>query len=310
MHFTTDAGRIFQTGRDRETPVTCGFSDRALTSTSTKRDHVSLDAQDWVWNHSRSKGTARLVLLAIADKAYGKDCSAYAGTTMLVQRTNAARSSVVAAVDKLIETGELAVVQGKQGPRGETVYALPKARRHRRSGSEGGPESGPVQNPDRSENRTGTESGPGGSENRTPGGPKSGPHNAKNTTTKNNTAATPVDTAPAAKQTAAKAAAKKPNPHQLADDLTAAFWERHGKGRAQPFLAIRGVVRTAIGNGVERDDLARALDRVAREGRSVSGATLDIALGAIRQPNGHTRQQAPTAPRHMTEEEERNALQF
>jgi hypothetical protein len=171
---------------------------------------LSLDAMDWVWTKSTAKGTARLVLLAIADKAYGKDCSAYAGTTMLVQRCNAARSSVIAAVDKLIETGELAVIEGRVGPRGETFYVLPKARRHRRSdqergpdsgpapdfdgpgstpksgyhsssGDAGGPDSGPVQNPDRSENRTGTESGPGGSENRTPGGPKSGPHNAVGT---------------------------------------------------------------------------------------------------------------------------------
>jgi hypothetical protein len=177
---------------------------------------VSLDAQDWVWNHSTSKGTARLVLLAIADKAYGKGCSAYAGTTMLVQRSNAARSSVVAAVDKLIESGELAVVEGQQGPRGETVYALPKARRHRRSDLTGGPESGPVdtqvdgqngadtprndtqnptsdstggpdsvpvRNPDRSGFCTGPDSVPGGSGFRTPGGPKSGPHNRKNTNT-------------------------------------------------------------------------------------------------------------------------------
>jgi hypothetical protein len=173
---------------------------------------LSLDAMDWVWNQSTAKGTARLVLLAIADKAYGKDCSAYAGTTMLVQRCNAARSSVIAAVDKLIETGELAVIEGRVGPRGETFYALPKARRHRRSDQErgpesgpppnhehaestpkmqhhsrsareGGPKSGPVQNPDRSGFRTGTESGPGGSEIRTPGGLKSGPHNGSNTNT-------------------------------------------------------------------------------------------------------------------------------
>ena len=167
---------------------------------------------DWVWNQSTAKGTARLVLLAIADKAYGKDCSAYAGTTMLVHRCNAARSSVIAAVDKLIETGELAVVEGRVGPRGETFYVLPKARRHRRSDQErgtesgppekqerpepapksrhhsrsdreGGPDSVPVRNPDRSEIRTGTESGPGGSEIRTPRGPKSGPHNGSNTNT-------------------------------------------------------------------------------------------------------------------------------
>lgn len=75
----------------------------------------------------------------------------------------------------------------------------------------------------------------------------------------------------------------KPNRHQVADDLTAAFWKLHGKGRAQSFIAIRQIVRTAIGNGVERDDLARALDRIAREGRAVSGATIDIALGGLRK---------------------------
>lgn len=143
---------------------------------------MSLDAQDWVWNHSQAKSTARLVLLAIADKASGADCSAYAGTTMLIQRANAARSSVIVAVDRLVESGELGIVEGVTGPRGETRYTLPKAVGHRR---EGGPKSGPPRNSDRSENRTprGTESGPPRSENRTPTGPKSGPHNAVNAET-------------------------------------------------------------------------------------------------------------------------------
>ena len=142
---------------------------------------MSLDAQDWVWEHSASKGTARLVLLAIADKASGPECSAYAGTTLLVKRAHAARSSVVVAVDKLIESGELKTIEGRTGPRGETWYCLPKAVGHRR---EGGPKSGPVRNPDRSENRTPTrpESGPQGSENETPTGPKTGPQNTTNAT--------------------------------------------------------------------------------------------------------------------------------
>lgn len=88
--------------------------------------------------------------------------------------------------------------------------------------------------------------------------------------------------APKPKRKPQKKTTPKPNPHQVADDLTDAFWKVHGKGRAQPFIAIRGVIRAAIKNGVERDDLARALDAVAREGRSISGATLDIALGKIR----------------------------
>ncbi|MGW1015627.1 hypothetical protein [Streptomyces niveus] len=101
-------------------------------------------------------------------------------------------------------------------------------------------------------------------------------------------------------------AAGEPNQHQVADELTKAFWDRHGKGRAQPYIAVRGVIRTAIGNGVERDNLARALDRVAREGRSISGATLDIALGSLKRTNTGP----PTAPRHMTDEEKRSALEF
>lgn len=144
---------------------------------------MSLDAQDWVWENSRAKGTARLVLLAIADKASGTDCSAYAGTTMLMQRANAAKSSIVVAVDNLIESGELEIVEGRTGRRGERCYRLPKAVGHKRTTRPaGGPKSGPVQNPDRSENRTGggPESGPGGSEIRTPTGPESGPQNTEN----------------------------------------------------------------------------------------------------------------------------------
>jgi RNase P protein component len=93
---------------------------------------------------------------------------------------------------------------------------------------------------------------------------------------------------PAATKKPRKTSAKKPNAHPVADELTNAFWEKHGKGRAQPYIAVRSVIRTAIGNGVERNDLARALDLVAREGRSISGATLDIALGRLRGHTGRT----------------------
>ncbi|MBI0374698.1 hypothetical protein JBE27_00010 [Streptomyces albiflaviniger] len=145
---------------------------------------MSLDAMDWVWTRSTAKGTARMVLLAIADKCPDDACTAYAGTTMLVQRTNAARSSVVVAVDKLLDGDELRVVKGAKGPRGETVYHLPRAVGHVRAASEEtrfrGPESEPVRNPDRSKNRTprGPKTGPEEYGNRTPTGPESGPQNA------------------------------------------------------------------------------------------------------------------------------------
>jgi hypothetical protein len=137
---------------------------------------VSLDAQDWVWEHSRSKGTARLVILVIADKASGPDCSAYAGTTFLMRRANAGRTAVVEAVDKLIALGEVEIIKGRRGPRGETCYRLPKAAGHHR----GGPDSGPVRKADRSGKRTGTDSGPQGVRNPDRGGTESGPVGVRN----------------------------------------------------------------------------------------------------------------------------------
>ncbi|MFF8997103.1 hypothetical protein ACF1GW_30785 [Streptomyces achromogenes] len=143
---------------------------------------MSLDAQDWVWEHSASKNTPRLVLLAIADKASGADVSAYAGTTFLMRRANASRTAVIKAVDTLLECGELEIVEGKKGPHGETRYRIPGAKGHHRKG---GTESVPVQNPDRSGKETpgGTESVPGGSTFHTGRGPESVPHNAVNTDT-------------------------------------------------------------------------------------------------------------------------------
>jgi hypothetical protein len=140
---------------------------------------VSLDAQDWVWEHSAAKNTARLVLLAIADKASGADVSAYAGTTFLVRRTNASRTAVIKAVDILVESGELEIVEGSKGPHGETRYRIPHARGHKRKG---GSDSVPVQNPNRYGKKTprGADSVPGGSGIRTGRGSESAPHNAVN----------------------------------------------------------------------------------------------------------------------------------
>ncbi|MCF2531722.1 helix-turn-helix domain-containing protein [Yinghuangia soli] len=86
---------------------------------------------------------------------------------------------------------------------------------------------------------------------------------------------------------AQKAAAPTPNRHAIADELTSAFWDVHGAGRAQSFIATRGVIRTAITNGVARDTLACALDLIAREGRSISGGTIQTALGQLQHPQQH-----------------------
>lgn len=77
-----------------------------------------------------------------------------------------------------------------------------------------------------------------------------------------------------------KAQTGEPDPLDLqADELTRKFWERHRT--AQPFPAVRGVVRTALGNGYSRDELAFVLDRLGKQGMAISGATITIAHSEI-----------------------------
>ncbi|MEV6395568.1 hypothetical protein AB0M39_12450 [Streptomyces sp. NPDC051907] len=134
---------------------------------------MSLDATDWVWSQSDSRGAARLVLLAIADRADAGGV-AYAGTASLIRRTRAARSTVRSAVDALLASGELAVVKGELGPGGETVYRLPQLD-VRGAGDQPGPDS----DPGRTSAPRGPVSGPGEGRTSAPGGPATGPQNKR-----------------------------------------------------------------------------------------------------------------------------------
>ncbi|MFE4818558.1 hypothetical protein ACFRFU_19425 [Streptomyces sp. NPDC056704] len=154
---------------------------------------MSIDAMYWVWNHSQSKGTGRHVMLACANWITGPDCTVRASTAELVQFSNAARSSVIKAVDALVKSGELLMLEEARGTRA-ALYKIPGAVNYTRPerGSRG-PKTGPLANLGQSGNETssaqqrsgnetsgqnarGPESGPQGSENETPRGPKTGPH--------------------------------------------------------------------------------------------------------------------------------------
>jgi hypothetical protein len=154
---------------------------------------VSIDAMYWVWNHSQSKGTGRHVMLACANWITGPDCTVRASTAELVQFSNAARSSVIKAVDALVKTGELELLEEARGTRA-ALYRIPGAVGFTRpERGPRGPKTGPLGDAQRSENETssdrqgsenrtsdqnarGPDSGPQGSENETPRGPKTGPH--------------------------------------------------------------------------------------------------------------------------------------
>jgi hypothetical protein len=88
---------------------------------------------DWVWNHSRSKGVGRMVMLALADKALPAtaDCRAYGSYRFLAQRANCTQGAITEALDGLYSLGELELLPEK-GPMGAATYRLPKAVGHTR----------------------------------------------------------------------------------------------------------------------------------------------------------------------------------
>lgn len=87
---------------------------------------MSGQARKWVWESSASRGTARLVLLSIADRIPDDQCVAYASVTELMTRTNASRNAVRTSLALLADVGELEVINGYEGPQHSTVYRMPR----------------------------------------------------------------------------------------------------------------------------------------------------------------------------------------
>ncbi|MEV7886934.1 helix-turn-helix domain-containing protein [Streptomyces sp. NPDC002817] len=88
---------------------------------------MSRDTRDWAWEHSASRGNARLVLLSIADRIPDEQCVAWASLTSLMRRTNASRNAVRGAITALADAGELEVLDDLDGPQHSMVYRLPRA---------------------------------------------------------------------------------------------------------------------------------------------------------------------------------------
>lgn len=88
---------------------------------------MSSEAREWVWEHSSSRGTARLVLLSIADRVADEQCVSWASLSSLAKRTRASVSTVREAIDRLVHAGELEQLDDLAGPQRSTVYRLPLA---------------------------------------------------------------------------------------------------------------------------------------------------------------------------------------
>ncbi|MFJ8957703.1 helix-turn-helix domain-containing protein [Streptomyces sp. NPDC102383] len=88
---------------------------------------MSGEAREWVWEHSSSRGAARLVMLSIADRVADEQCVSWASLSSLAKRTRASVSTVREAIDRLVDAGELEQLDDLVGPQRSTVYRLPLA---------------------------------------------------------------------------------------------------------------------------------------------------------------------------------------
>jgi hypothetical protein len=84
---------------------------------------VAIEVMTWVWKNSKSKNTARLVLLAIADCARADGSHAFPSNPELREKANASERAVQDAIRALVELGELEV-KYNGGPRGVNLYRV------------------------------------------------------------------------------------------------------------------------------------------------------------------------------------------
>ncbi|MGW5877853.1 helix-turn-helix domain-containing protein [Nocardiopsis terrae] len=84
---------------------------------------MAVEVMAWVWNHSRTKNSARLVLLAIADCASGDGTNAWPSNRELCRKTNLTDRSVQSAIQQCVELGELGV-ELNGGRKGTNMYTV------------------------------------------------------------------------------------------------------------------------------------------------------------------------------------------
>jgi DNA-binding transcriptional MocR family regulator len=105
---------------------------------------MSIKVMNWVWEHSPTKGTELLMLLAIADNAADDGGNAFPSIRTLARKTRLDDRTVQRIVRKLAEQGQLAVVE--RGGREPNRYAIlmheelstPLANCHPRQNATGG----------------------------------------------------------------------------------------------------------------------------------------------------------------------------
>jgi hypothetical protein len=227
---------------------------------------VSFKVTNWVWTRSESRNGARLVMLALADRA-DDNGRCWPSIDDLSERTKLSPRAVQKAIAALAEIGELEVENGGGRHRSNQYRIVPKPRTN-----DGVTDQEPRTNDGVSTGET----------------PNSA-HKTPNfeTETPNNTPGNPVQSAPEPvneptenRQRNLPARRTEPGP---ADELLDAWWDQYGKRTAQSKRTIRQAVADALTNGIQPAELQAALARIGDLSKPVTGGTLQFALAELRK---------------------------
>jgi len=228
---------------------------------------VSIKVTNWVWARSESRNGARLVMLALADRADDKGL-AWPSIADLAERTRLSPRAVQKGITALVESGELEVDNGGGRHRSNRYRIIPKP-----CTSDGVTDQEP-----RTSNGVSTEE--------TPQIVRETPNFA--TETLNSATGNPVQSSPEPPLEPSEEPSENqpPNPHSETspvDELLNKWWEQYGRTTAQGKRAVRRAITDAISNGVNPGELWQALDRLGDVSKPVTGGTLQFAFSELRK---------------------------
>ena len=108
--------------RKRATKRPC-FEIEYVPLKKREESGMSIKVMDWVWEHSRHKGSDLLLLLAIADHAHDDGDGAYPSIETLARKIRMSERHTSRMIQELVQSGELAV-KYKDGPKGANLYRV------------------------------------------------------------------------------------------------------------------------------------------------------------------------------------------
>ncbi|MEV0015402.1 helix-turn-helix domain-containing protein [Streptomyces tendae] len=230
---------------------------------------MSFKVTNWVWARSESRNGARLVMLALADRA---DDNGYSWPSIddLAERTKLSPRAVQKAIAVLAELGELDVENGGGRHRSNRYRIVPKPRT-----SDGVTDEEPRQIDGVSTEET----------------PNSAPETPNfEAETPNFETGNPVQSSPEPvieptenrQKNLPSRRTTEPTP---AEQILTQWWEKYGRTTAQGKRSISRAIDDALTNGIQPAELWTALDRIGSLSKPVTGGTLQFALAELRQAN-------------------------